>query len=61
VRERARVRYIRRHELEPFRYEDHDDDEGTDHLARLGDERWLARVIELLREQGGRVYGISPD
>jgi hypothetical protein len=52
VRRRAGGRIIRhrRDELEPYDVADHDDDESTDHLARLADPDWLARVVELERE-----------
>jgi hypothetical protein len=47
---------VRREELDPFDPADHDDDQHTDHLARLSDPAVLAWCEEQAREREER-YG----
>jgi len=58
--EPARVETVSEADLEPTDAADHDDDQDTDHLARLADPDVAQRVEDLEREQGGQRYGDQP-
>jgi hypothetical protein len=61
TRHHAPVHHVTLAELEPFDVHDHDDDEGTDHLARLSDPECLARVVALDDAEGGAHYAVGAD